>query len=254
MEHDVAAVLKCEACRDGNKFTLPISMAFQPIVDMQTRSIFAHEALVRGVDGAGAGHVLAQVDAENRYAFDQACRIKAIEWSSRLGMTESVSINFMPNAVYQPEVCLRTILATMQRLGVPCERIIFEVTEHEAITDQKHLRNVLNAYHAQGFRTAIDDFGAGYAGLNLLADFQPDLIKLDMALIRGIDTDQARRIIVESTLSMCERLNVQVIAEGVETSGELSTLQAMGVRYFQGYLLARPAFEALGVVDWAGIA
>lgn len=250
----VVAEIKCGACRDGKKFMLPISIAFQPIVDMQTRSIFAREALVRGVDGAGAGQVLAQVDAENRYAFDQACRIKAIEWSSQLGMTESVSINFMPNAVYQPEVCLRTILATMQRLGVPCERIIFEVTEHEAITDQKHLRNILNVYHAQGFRTAIDDFGAGYAGLNLLADFQPDLIKLDMGLIRGIDTDPARRIIVESTLTMCERLNVKVIAEGVETRGELHTLQAMGIRYFQGYLFARPAFEALCEVDWTAAA
>ncbi len=254
MERDVAEVLKCAACRDGNRFMLPISMAFQPIVDMQTRSIFAHEALVRGVDGAGAGQVLGQVDADNRYAFDKTCRITAIEWSARLGMTESVSINFMPNAVYHPETCLRSILAVMQRLGVPCQRIIFEVTEHEAITDQKHLRNILHAYRERGFRTAIDDFGAGYAGLNLLADFQPDLIKLDMALIRGIDTDRPRRIIVESILSMCDRLDVKVIAEGVETSGEMATLRAMGVRYVQGYLLARPAFEALGVVDWAGVA
>lgn len=249
----MAAVIKCGACRDGQAFSLPISMAFQPIVDVHTRTVFAREALVRGADGAGAGEVLGQVDAGNRYAFDQACRIKAIEWSARLRMTESVSINFMPNAVYQPEVCLRSTLATMQRLGVPCERIIFEVTEHEVIADQRHLRNILHAYRAQGFRTAIDDFGAGYAGLNLLADFQPDLLKLDMALIRDIDTDPTRRIIVESTLSMCERLNVNVIAEGVETAGELRTLQAMGIRYFQGYLLGRPAFEALGVVDWSAI-
>lgn len=242
--------LKCAACRDGQKFTLPISMAFQPIVDLETRSVFAHEALVRGTDGAGAGQVLAQVDTDNRYAFDQACRVAAIEWAARLGMRESVSINFMPNAVYQPELCLRTTLATMQRLGVPCERIIFEVTEHEAITDQKHLRNILSAYRARGFRTAIDDFGSGYAGLSLLADFQPDLIKLDMALIRDIDSDPSRRIIVESVVSMCRRLNVQVIAEGVETLPELRVLRTMGIRYFQGYLLARPAFEATATVAW----
>ena len=243
----------CQACRDGHAFSLPISMAFQPIVDLQTHTVFAHEALVRGADGAGAAQVLSQVDESNRYAFDQACRVKAIEWASQLGVQPAVSINFMPNAVYQPEVCLRTTLAVMDRLGMSSQQVIFEVTEHESITDQRHLRTILSAYRRRGFRTAIDDFGAGHSGLNLLADFQPDLIKLDMALIRHIDTDTPRQVIVDAVISMCRTLGVEVIAEGVETTEELRVLHDLGIRYFQGYLFARPAFQALASVSWPAL-
>ena len=100
--------------------------------------------------------------------------------------------------------------------------------------------------------TAIDDFGAGYAGLNLLADFQPDLIKLDMQLIRDIDQDSVRQILVEAALQMCRKLNILVIAEGIESLGELQALRDMGVELFQGYLLAKPEFEALPAVHLPG--
>lgn len=220
-------------------------MAFQPIVNLGTRQIFAHEALVRGSNGESAGHVLAQINAENRYAFDQSCRIKALEWAAKLQVPGMVSINFMPNAVYRAETCIRATLEAAQRFNFPLERIIFEVTEQEQVLDIDHLSGILKAYRKQGFMTAIDDFGSGYAGLNLLADFQPDLIKLDMELIRGIDQDSVRQILVEATLQMCRKLKIQVIAEGIETSAELQTLNAMGVELFQGYLFAKPGFETL---------
>ena len=235
----------CCACRDGKGLNFPISMAFQPIVDLQRRQIFAHEALVRGSLGESAGSLLAQVSDDNRYAFDQSCRIKAVEWAANLNVPAMLSINFMPNAVYKAETCIRATLEAAKRFNFPLQRIIFEVTEQEQVLDIDHLTGILQAYRKQGFMTAIDDFGAGYAGLNLLADFQPDLIKLDMQLIRNIDQDSVRQILVEATLQMCRKLNVRVIAEGIESLAELRTLQAMGVELFQGYLLARPAFESL---------
>ncbi|WP_252272617.1 EAL domain-containing protein [Pseudomonas subflava] len=240
----------CSACREGQALEFPISMAFQPIVDLRRGQVFAHEALVRGAAGEPAGSVLARVDSANRYAFDQSCRIKAVEWASRLQAPARLSINFMPNAVYRAETCIRATLEAARRCQFPLERIIFEVTEQEQVLDIPHLTAILRAYHEQGFMTAIDDFGAGYAGLNLLADFQPDLIKLDMDLIRGIEADSVRQILVESVLDMCHRLNVQVIAEGVETSGELDCLRQMGVELFQGYLLAKPGFESLPDVHY----
>lgn len=242
---------RCQACRDGQALSFPISMAFQPICHLGRQQIFAHEALVRGAAGEPAGALLAQVTAENRYAFDQACRVKAVEWAARLQVPGMVSINFMPNAVYQPATCIRATLEAAERFGFPLERIIFEVTEQEQVLDIEHLLNILNAYRQQGFKTAIDDFGSGYAGLNLLADFQPDLLKLDMGLIRHIDSDRVRRILVENTVSLCQQLNIEVIAEGVETHAELQTLQAMGIELFQGYLLARPGFECLPEVNLA---
>ena len=240
----------CSACREGKGLEFPISMAFQPIVDLRQGLVFAHEALVRGSAGESAGSLLARVDADNRYAFDQSCRIQAVEWAARLQLPARLSINFMPNAVYRAETCIRATLEAARRCRFPLERIIFEVTEQEQVLDTPHLTEILRAYRAQGFMTAIDDFGAGYAGLNLLADFQPDLIKLDMDLIRGIDGDRVRQILVESVLDMCRRLGIEVIAEGIETRGELECLRQMGVGLFQGYLLARPGFESLPEVHY----
>jgi len=118
----------------------------------------------------------------------------------------------------------------------------------------EHLRTILEVYKRQGFQTAIDDFGAGYAGLNLLAEFQPDIIKLDMALVRGIDANRARQAIVAGIIGICRLLHITVIAEGIETSAELQTLRELGVFLVQGYLFARPAFEALPPVDFSVIA
>ncbi len=240
----------CTACRDGKGLDFPISMAFQPIVNLTTRQVFAHEALVRGAAGESAGSVLGHLTTENLYPFDQSCRVKALEWAARLQVPAMVSINFMPNAVYKAETCIRTTLEAAKRYNFPLKRIIFEVTEQEQVLDIEHLTTILRAYRKQGFMTAIDDFGAGYAGLNLLADFQPNLIKLDMQLIRNIDQDSVRQILVEATLQMCRKLKIQVIAEGIETLGELHALRDMGVELFQGYLLAKPGFESLPEVHF----
>ena len=237
----------CVECRNGESFILPFSMAFQPIIDVRTHQVFAHEALVRGPNGEGAGSVLSVIDASNRYAFDQQCRVKAIELASALyaeGDNVGLSINFMPNAVYEPRACIRLTLAAAMRTKFPTKNIIFEFTENEQL-DTAHLFNILRTYRDMGFRTAIDDFGAGHAGLALLAQFQPDIAKLDMALIRGIDTDTARQKIVKHTVAMLHNLGVTPLCEGIETIGELQVLKDLGVNLMQGYLIARPAFEAL---------
>ena len=237
----------CKSCRDGAEFELPFSMAFQPIIDIATGDVFAHEALVRGPNGEGAGSVLSQVRDDNRYAFDQQCRVKAIELASSLygkGSGTRLSINFMPNAVYEPRACIRITLATALKTGFPLDRIIFEFTENEQL-DTAHLLNILRTYREMGFKTAIDDFGAGHSGLGLLTKFQPDIVKLDMDLIRGIDTDPVRRTIVSHTLAMLADLGITPLCEGVETAGELKVLSDLGVSLIQGYLLAPPAFETL---------
>ena len=246
--------MSCVACRDGVGFDLPITMAFQPIADVETETVFAYEALVRGQDGQGAGSVLAQVSADNRYAFDQLCRRTAIELAAGLDLAASgasLSINFLPNAVYEPRACIRVTLDAAMRTGFPVDRIIFEFTEDETL-DTNHILNILRSYRAMGFKTAIDDFGAGYAGLGLLSKFQPDIVKLDMALIRDIDTDRIKRTIVKNTLAMLHDLGVQPVCEGVETVDEHNALRDLGVTLMQGYLLAKPVAAALPEVVWVG--
>jgi len=159
-----------------------------------------------------------------------------------------LSINFLPNAVYQAETCIRTTLKASQDYNFPADHIIFEVTEGEKIDDREHLNSIFSAYKKLGFKTAIDDFGAGYSGLNLLAEFQPDIIKLDMALIRNIHGDQVRRAIVVGIMHVCQEIACEVIAEGVETQAELQTLRAMGIHRFQGFYFAKPAFQSLAPI------
>ncbi len=237
----------CRGCQ-GAEFTVPFSMAFQPIVDAETCGVFAYEALVRGLNGEGAGSVMAALDDTNRYAFDQQCRVRAIELAAELGIAEtgaSVSINFMPNAIYRPEVCIATTLKTARRVGFPLTSIIFEFTEDEQTNDPKHITEIVTSYRTMGFRSALDDFGAGFAGLTLLAAFQPDIIKIDMALVRGIDADPVRRSIVAGIHTIARDLGILTIAEGIETENEARALRDLGVSLLQGYWFAKPAFEAL---------
>ena len=238
----------CQGCRSGSGFELPFSMAFQPIADVVSGSTYAHEALVRGSNGEGAYSVLSAVDDTNRYAFDQQCRVKAIELAAALGLASDgalLSINFMPNAVYEPRACIRLTLDAAKRTGFPLDHIIFEFTEAERL-DTDHLLNILRTYKAIGFKTAIDDFGAGHAGLQLLSKFQPDIVKIDMDLVRGIDADRVKCSILRHTLRLLEELGITPLCEGVETADELAALRDLGVRLIQGYLIAKPAFESLG--------
>lgn len=227
-------------------------MAFQPILDVETGRPFAFEALVRGTANEGAGEILGRVTERNRYAFDQACRVKAIEMAARAGLLDTparLSINFLPNAVYSPKACIQLTLKTAAAAGMPLDRLIFEFTENEQMTDPAHVAGIVHSYREMGFGTALDDFGAGHAGLSLLARFQPDIIKLDMDLVRGLEASLPRRVIVNGVARMCRELGITLIAEGVESVGELDALRAIGIRYIQGYLFARPGFEALPAAD-----
>jgi EAL domain-containing protein (putative c-di-GMP-specific phosphodiesterase class I) len=109
----------------------------------------------------------------------------------------------------------------------------------------EHVASIIETYQQIGFSTAIDDFGAGYSGLDMFARFRPDEIKLDMELVRGIDTDRRRQAIVSAVVQMCADLETLLIAEGIETAGEAATLRRLGVRYHQGFWYARPALERL---------
>ncbi len=239
---------KCSACQDGVSPPFPMTMAFQPIVDVLESRVYAYEALVRGLNNEPAGVVMAQLTEETRYSFDQNCRVAALTLASRLGLQNTdarLSINFMPGAVYSPAACIRLTLETARALNFPLDRIIFEITELERVRDRNHLRIIAEEYRRHGFQLALDDFGAGYSGHNLLADVAPEIIKLDIDLIRNIHQRPAALAIVRSTVQLCKDLGVACIAEGVETIEEFRALLTCDIRLMQGYLLARPAFEAL---------
>ncbi|MBP0614604.1 EAL domain-containing protein [Jiella mangrovi] len=238
---------ECPGCQTSKPLDFDFSMAFQPIIDASAGKVWGYEALVRGVAGEGAYSILSRVSDEQKYRFDQACRVKAIELASQLFPRPDLhlSINFLPNAVYEPAACLRATLAAARKNDFPLGAIMFEFTESEEMTDVDHLKRIITEYRKMGFITALDDFGAGYAGLGLLADFQPDLIKIDMKLVRDVNRSHARQTILSAILYVARELDIKVLAEGIETAAEFNALKAAGVRLFQGYYFAKPAFQAL---------
>jgi EAL domain-containing protein (putative c-di-GMP-specific phosphodiesterase class I) len=229
--------------------SIDFDFAFQPIVSMRRKTVFAHEALARGPAGEPAPSVLAQVTWDNRHRFDQECRVRAIERAAALEMSESLSINFIPNAVYNPLECVKRAVRAADEYGFALSRLIFEVTEGERVEDTEALVRIFQEYRKLGMKTAIDDFGAGYAGMNLLARFQPDIVKIDIDLIRDVDTLRVKQIIVESIVELCLKLGISPLAEGVETPAERDFLSSLGVDLMQGFLFARPAFKKLASVD-----
>ena len=234
----------CAACRKPADIP-PLSMAFQPIIDLQQHRIDAYEALVRGVNGESAGEMLKWATGDHLYAFDQACRVKAIELAAGLGIGRNLNINFLPNAVYEPRACIRATLDAAARTGFDSRRLTFEIVESESISDTPHLLNIITEYRKMGFRVALDDFGTGYSGLARLAALRPDVIKVDRALVQDCDQSQVNLSIVASIIALGAQIGVKVVVEGVERLGEVEALKAAGARFMQGFYFAKPAFEKL---------
>lgn len=224
---------------------LTYSYAFQPIVDVPAREVFAFEALIRGAHNEPAGAVFARVGPERLHQFDHESRLVAIRQAALLGMATHLSVNALPRGLRAPAEGTLSLNDVLAQSGFPPNRLILEVTEGEIIDDQQQFTKVIDEFRRVGIKVAIDDFGAGYSGLNLLAAFQPDMIKLDMNLIRGVESSGPRQSIVRAIVQVCFDLGIDVIAEGVETKEEYSWLESEAVRLCQGYLFARPAFEAL---------
>jgi blue light- and temperature-responsive anti-repressor len=155
----------------------------------------------------------------------------------------------LPQGLFASESSVTGTLAAAARCALPIDRVILEVTEGEVIADDARLGQQLSEFRRLGLKVAIDDFGAGYSGLNMLADFQPDQIKIDMNLVRGIERHGPRQAIVRAVVQVCNDLAIDVIAEGVESQDEYAWFADCGVRLFQGYLFAKPGFECLPPAD-----
>lgn len=235
----------CRACRTPPELPLALAMAFQPIVNVQTREIYAYEALVRGPQGQSAGWVFEQVTPQNLYHFDQTCRVSAIRSAARLGLRAKLAINILPNAVYEPRTCIQATLRAAQETGFPLEQLLFELTEHEQVQDTAHLQRIIAAYRAYGFTTALDDYGAGHAAAGLLLALRPDVVKVDMGVVRGVHKDRWREGLIRHLAGFAAEVGLLVIAEGIETAQEARCLLALGVTHMQGYFFARPGFECL---------
>jgi EAL domain-containing protein (putative c-di-GMP-specific phosphodiesterase class I) len=230
-----------------------LTSLFQPIaLGDDPGRVVGHEALLRGAGADGAVLPPARLfEAARRagllFPLDLAARRTHIASAARAGLGGLLFLNFTPTAIYDPAMCLRSTVAAIDAAGIAHERVVFEVVESEAIADTDHLRAILDYYRAAGFRVALDDVGAGYSSLNRLHLLRPDLLKLDMQLVRGVHADPYKAVVAEKVLELADTLGIPVLAEGVETADELAWLQARRIRYVQGWHVGRPAAEPRAV-------
>jgi EAL domain-containing protein (putative c-di-GMP-specific phosphodiesterase class I) len=214
----------------------PVSYAFQPIVDAQERRVISYEALIRGRNGESARAVLGSVHGARLHQFDADGRMIAVALAMRLGLACDLNLNLIPWSLLDKESAqIDSMLDAAEKLGLSANRIVMEITEGELIHDHARFSTLIDAYRTRGVKVAIDDFGAGYSGLNLLAAFQPDQLKIDMGLIRGVASDGPKQAIVRGIVSVCFDLGIDVIAEGVETHEEFDWLTSAGGAVFSGF-------------------
>lgn len=166
-------------------------------------------------------------------ALDLAALRMATAGIAQLPKETYLAINLSPQALLD-----RQFRATLERL--PLDRLVLEVTEHQAISAYTEVARALEPFRRQGLRVAVDDAGAGYASMRHILNLQPNLIKLDISLTRQIDSDPARRALASALIGFAREIGSEIIAEGVETAAELKTLRLLGVQKAQGYLLGRP--------------
>ena len=222
-----------------------LQIVFQPLVNVHSHSIYGYECLMRGVraDGSSIAPTILLEQAKQAdllFNLDRLAREMALHRAVAAGAEGRISINFLPTAIYNPEMCLRDTVACVHALGISPERIMFEVVETENIKDFNHLKSILNFYRQKGFKTALDDVGSGYAGLNSLAELLPDLIKIDRTLVQNIEQLPIKQSIVTALITIARANKIEILAEGVETTAERDYLLAQGVYNMQGYLFGKP--------------
>ncbi len=220
-----------------------IRTVFQPIVSLTDGTVFGYEALSRGPIGTHleSADSLFQAARSRKLTrqLERICRFKAIASASSLPAGCYLFLNISPGVLEERNAGLSRDVMDQHRLAR--ERIVLEITEKEAINDFDLFKRTLLHYNRQGFKVAIDDAGAGHNSLRAVTEVRPHFIKLDMALVRDIDRDRAKNALVSAIIMFARRIDARVLAEGIETVEELSSLIEIGVDYGQGYLLARPA-------------
>ena len=211
-------------------------VAYQPIVQAQSGQLYGYEALMRSTDPLlpDPGTLLDAAERLGRQRdLGNALRDELLR-SLPAGL-RAPGLNLFVNA--QAEDVSLDWAAPLAATGVPT---VLEVTERTALTDIPDLRERVEGLRARGLRIAIDDLGSGYAGLTSFVALEPEIVKLDMALVRGVDREPLKQKLIGSLAGVCRDLGILVVAEGIETIGERETVTRLGCDLLQGFLLGRP--------------
>jgi EAL domain-containing protein (putative c-di-GMP-specific phosphodiesterase class I) len=221
-----------------------IVTAFQPIMDLQTRSVLGYEALSRGARGSGLEPADALFGAAEAHELlvelDRLCRQRALLSSSRIPTTAKIFVNTLPGTIRDPQFRGKALIDFLDRAHVSPDRIVIEITEKLVIDNYTLFREAMTYYTDLGMSFAVDDVGAGYSGLESIARLKPTFLKIDIALVRDVHASLVNREMVKAIVAMGRGIGATVIAEGIHAEEEARALLSMGVSWGKGFLLARP--------------
>ena len=247
MKRDSLKLLGEEGTQAGDRAGLAASfdralqtmwMAFQPIIDAKLKVVFGYEALLRSKE-ASLPHPGAMLSAAERLdrIFDLGRRVRALsaEAFAPLAGDALLFVNLHTRDLLDP--ALYDANAPLTKIA---RRVVLEITERSTIDDVEDIQARMASLRQHGFRLAIDDLGAGYAGLSSFVAVQPEIVKLDMSLVRGVHQSEVRQRLIASMTSLCREMGMRVVAEGVEVAEERDAVLAFGCELLQGYLFAKP--------------
>lgn len=217
---------------------------FQPIVNLRTGTLIGYEALIRGpVDSPlqmPSELFRCAIEQGRQHELELLSRSCSLRAFSRFQPGQKLFLNVTASLLGSPEHQQGFTVELLRELGIPIESIVIELSEQHPFDQQGLSRAAVEHYRNMGFSIAIDDLGAGYSGLKLWSELQPEYVKIDQHFVRSLDRDPVKREFVHSICRIGRNLGCQVLAEGIEELAEMRTLQTLGVELGQGYLLGRP--------------
>jgi EAL domain-containing protein (putative c-di-GMP-specific phosphodiesterase class I) len=223
-----------------------VSVVFQPLVFLATSACVACECLVRG-DREGV-EVGAESMLSNARILGMSHELDHAAWRVALkqgrGLMQrglALFLNFTPSSVHHSAFDVEKTKAMCREMGVDISQLVIEVTEAEKVNDFDFLKRVMQEYRAEGAKIALDDLGSGYSSILRLADLRPDYFKLDQRLVHGAFGDNLRSVLLKAVTEAAHKLDIRVVAEGVETEDDLKFCLEIDADLAQGYFLARPA-------------
>jgi len=229
----------------------PCQFAFQPIIEPLRGNISSLEALIRGPNGGSPQEYFSTIAPSKLHEADLASKGWALAMARRLGIgNHKVAINLLPMSLVKIPGAVEILLNHITRNQLNPGQIIVEVTEDEVISGYEEFTWAIRQLRAAGIALAIDDFGSGFAGLSLLAKFQPDKLKIDRTIVTDIHLHGPKQAIVKAIIDCCAELQITVVAEGVEKVEEWCWLEAVGIQRFQGFLFARPMLNGVPAINW----
>jgi len=221
-----------------------IYSVYEPIVEVESKTVFGYEALARGPEGSNFHSPLALFSAAEEFELvfelDCVCRESGLRGAVDFPAGTKLFLNIRPTTIHDPAFREENLIKTLEKSDLSPSDVVFEISEQESIDSFGAFREVRDEYRRLGFQFALDDTGTGYAGLEELLEIEPDYIKIDRAMVSGVDQDPARQDVLSAVLQLADKMGAQVIGEGLDTLEELEMLGRLGIRFGQGWLFGRP--------------